>query len=201
VRLGIKNNIFQDGEAGVNLYDSRYIAGGYNLWYGLTDDSLGDAVDYFPDIGTSVEEAQPVYVDYAAGVCDSALYLDSDAPSPGIDVGDPLLEDWDETRSDMGAYGGPGACIPDDDSDGFNAILDCDDADFYINPTMPEVAYDGIDQDCKDGDLCDVDEDGFDAYLGDSSTRGQPTRPMTGSTRTAPARTSAMSTVTASCPN
>jgi MYXO-CTERM domain-containing protein len=171
VRLGIKNNIFQDGGIGVNLYESLYIAGGYNLWYGLTDDSEGVAEDLFPDIATAVEGAMPVYFDYQALACDSELYLMP--ASPGVDVGDPVLEDWDDTRSDMGAFGGPGACIPDDDLDGFNAIVDCNDSGedvlpadgtldgFYVNPDMPEIPYDGIDQDCDGADLCDVDGDGF----------------------------------------
>jgi hypothetical protein len=40
---------------------------------------------------------------------------------------------------------------------------DCDDTLQSINPGETEVAYDGIDQDCLDGDLCDVDLDADDA--------------------------------------
>jgi len=43
---------------------------------------------------------------------------------------------------------------------------DCDDDDATVYPGAPETPYDGVDQDCDGDDLCDVDEDGFDAGLG-----------------------------------
>ncbi len=41
--------------------------------------------------------------------------------------------------------------------------LDCDDSDTVVNPGASEVPYDGVDNDCADGDLADVDGDGHDA--------------------------------------
>ena len=40
---------------------------------------------------------------------------------------------------------------------------DCDDADPAINPGVPEVCYDGVDNDCRSGSAdCDCDGDGVD---------------------------------------
>lgn len=38
---------------------------------------------------------------------------------------------------------------------------DCDDTDRFVHPTAAETPYDGVDQDCVDGDLVDVDGDGY----------------------------------------
>ena len=39
-------------------------------------------------------------------------------------------------------------------SEGYNSLnsLDCDDTNWQINPAVPEIVRDGIDQDCVDGD-------------------------------------------------
>jgi hypothetical protein len=46
--------------------------------------------------------------------------------------------------------------------DGYSDLEgDCDDGDADINPDAEEIPYDNVDQDCLDGDLVDVDGDGF----------------------------------------
>jgi Putative metal-binding motif len=52
------------------------------------------------------------------------------------------------------------------DGEGDSVPYDCNDLDNDINPDELEVAYDGVDQDCADGDECDRDGDG---YLADPS--------------------------------
>jgi hypothetical protein len=71
---------------------------------------------------------------------------------------------------------------PDDDFDGFgdpspahqlrscepipgwtNDATDCNDGDSAIGPGRPEIPYDGLDQDCLNGDLVDMDADGVTA--------------------------------------
>ncbi|MFK7926952.1 MAG: MopE-related protein [Myxococcota bacterium] len=60
-------------------------------------------------------------------------------------------------------------CVDSGEAVASDPTLDCDDSDNTINPGATEIAYDGIDQDWSDGDLCDVDLDGFDASIGSCS--------------------------------
>ena len=49
----------------------------------------------------------------------------------------------------------------DSDGDGFFIDKDCNDSNPDVNPNATEVPYNGIDDDCVDGDLIDVDGDSF----------------------------------------
>lgn len=54
----------------------------------------------------------------------------------------------------------------DDDGDGVSEVDgDCDDANAQVSPALEEEPYDGLDNDCVDGDLADVDGDGHDGEL------------------------------------
>jgi hypothetical protein len=49
----------------------------------------------------------------------------------------------------------------DNDGDGVPAYEDCNDADATVSPLLPEVWYNGTDNDCDGKDDYDQDEDGF----------------------------------------
>lgn len=46
-----------------------------------------------------------------------------------------------------------------------NVTGDCDDTRNNINPSATEIPYDGLDNDCSNGDLVDGDGDGFNATI------------------------------------
>jgi len=80
---------------------------------------------------------------------------DEDTAHPdGVEVCDQLDNDCNDIVDDVDA-----------DGDGeFSAAcggLDCDDDNAEVNTGAEEVPYDGIDNDCSDGDLLDVDGDGY----------------------------------------
>jgi MYXO-CTERM domain-containing protein len=155
--LVLRNNILMGSTVGLVGAGVPAVEGGYNLWYGNDLDAVGAL---FP--GTGAVRAHPAFHDYTSGDCDAVLWLAEG--SPARDAGDPLLTDPDGSRSDIGAYGGPGSALPDADADGRYADLDCADDSADVHPGATEVPYDGIDQDCDGADLCDVDADGFDAW-------------------------------------
>jgi len=172
-RLEVTNNLFQDGDIGLHIGDdTTYVEASYNLYGDTTIDVIDEPGFGFdePDATNLTEPA--VFRNYTPGTCGGELYL---APgSPGVDAGYPD-ESWNDNfpadplapsvpnRGDIGAFGGPDACVPDVDCDTQNAILDCDDLSLGTYVGAPEVPYDGIDQDCDGADLCDLDGDGVDA--------------------------------------
>ncbi len=53
----------------------------------------------------------------------------------------------------------------DEDKDGFYYDDDCNDSNPSINPSAEEIPYNGIDEDCDEADLEDVDGDGYKADI------------------------------------
>jgi len=107
------------------------------------------------------------FVNRQPGVCDPVGLVLTDL-SDLVDMGDPLDLDIDGSPRDIGAFGGPDACllVIDADGDGSPSDADCNDNDATIYPGATELPYDGIDQDCNGADLCDVDGDTYLAAAG-----------------------------------
>ena len=108
------------------------------------------------------------------GVADDGFAQDAD--NDGVISADCAGDDCDDT--DDAVY--PGATeicdLADNDCNGETDEIDadgdtyidancggddCDDADAAVNPGAEELPYDGLDNDCLDGDLVDNDGDGF----------------------------------------
>jgi MYXO-CTERM domain-containing protein len=111
--------------------------------------------------GTDCDDSDPLINTGAAERCNG---VDNDCDgfpeSP-----DPVDGDFWYLDGDDDGYGNAGdrllAC---DQPDGYvDNGTDCDDGDDQVNPGESEIPYDGVDNDCADGDLCDVDDDGVDA--------------------------------------
>lgn len=82
--------------------------------------------------------------------CDDAI--DEEA----IDA-ETLFADFDDDT-----YGNLSESLDSCPRDGYvEDSTDCDDEDDSVSPNTPEIPYDGIDQDCDETDLTDVDEDGY----------------------------------------
>ena len=108
--------------------------------------------------------------------CQVGVYVDPclDEDDDGFTTCDDDCDDLDDTSHPGGTEVADGAdndcdgevdegtSLGDDDGDGFTeADGDCDDTDADIHPDAEETPYDGIDQDCSDGDADDLDSDGY----------------------------------------
>ena len=123
---------------------------------GSTTDDCSAPSGYVSD-STDCDDTDSAIHPGATEVCDS---VDNDCDG-SIDEGVTITFYAD---ADGDAYGDATSTTDDctEPSGYVSDDTDCDDTDATVYPTAPEVAYDGIDQDCDGDDLCDVDGDGFD---------------------------------------
>ena len=163
VAVDFRNNLMVNTGGGVALsvLDADSVLD-WNVDYNAFDRNAdGDAVG-------GLEGENTVYADPAFSAYEQDGSLDSDRlvflqGSAFVDAGDPLVFDPDGSRSDLGANGGPGAIWVDEDGDGYDTSIDCDDQDPSVFPGADEVYYDDVNQDCLVGSDFDQDGDGEDA--------------------------------------
>lgn len=148
------NDDCDDSAAGIH-------PGAEEAWYDGVDSNCDDLDDYDQDGDGHVsarfggddcfDDAGLDDVPQSAGDCDVALV----APDPA-DV-HPGAEDAAYDGVDANCSGGTDF---DADHDGYRLCDECDDSTDTVNPSIPEVWYDEVDQDC-DGNDGDQDGDGF----------------------------------------
>ena len=114
-----------------------------------TDQSGGDCDDTDPAVNPDQTELAADGVDQD---CDDAELCYEDLDGDGYGAGSVESADL--------------SCVGDGESENGD---DCDDSDAAAFPDAPEVAADGVDQDCDGGDDCYVDLDG-DGFAGSQAT-------------------------------
>lgn len=156
----MRNNLVaHNGGAGLYASESASFGGSTLAYNGFAANDLADAAGYFYASdgrdGAVVTDEAGLYAWDPSDPCGDVRLAGS---SPMKDAGDPALLDPDGTRSDIGAWGGPGAPVVDLDGDGYATDADCDDTSTSRHPGAAELC-DGADDDC-DGV---VDNDATDA--------------------------------------
>ena len=119
-------------------------------------------------VAPNLVASDPMFTQWAPDPCDAADLFPL-AGSPVIDAGDPAVDDFDGTRSDIGAFGGPSPFPLDLDGDGVSIPEDCNDADADAFPGAAERCN-GVDDDCDGGlpaNEQDADDDGAAVCEGD----------------------------------
>ncbi|MCK6519094.1 MYXO-CTERM sorting domain-containing protein, partial [Myxococcota bacterium] len=137
----------------------------YNDWYSNSSTNVSGGFTASMISGSGNVTVDPKFAGLSLDGDCSNDDLSLSSGSSLINAGDSTIKDDDGSRSDIGAYGGLEAPEPkvDDDGDGYNADVDCDDSDAAVNPGAAEVAGDEVDQDCDGTEECyaDKDDDGY----------------------------------------
>jgi len=145
LNLTFVNNLVLDNRATSSpIVDVNGAFLDYNLWWGNTN-PLSDT-----GMGTNGINASPDMQTYITGNCEISDYRLL-STSAGIDDGDTSWGlDRDGVGNTIGAWGGPDGLLVDEDGDGEDATIDCNDLDPLINTSATEVC-DGFDNDCDGG--------------------------------------------------
>jgi hypothetical protein len=113
---------------------------------------FGGELGHFPVSAITNIQVEPQFVQLPAvelDAWDSRLFVFwPRTTSPVINQANPSLLDPDNTRADMGAFGGPDAATQDADGDFWANIYDCNDRDSTIFPFNTEPC-DNLDNDCN----------------------------------------------------
>jgi MYXO-CTERM domain-containing protein len=120
-------------------------------------DADGDSFPACADCDDTRAEANPSAAETCNGVdddCDGTVDEPDASDAQAFHLDDDL-DGFGDGATAVTACAAPSGYVSNAD--------DCDDADADTHPGAPEVPYDGLDQDCDDGDLCDQDLDGFGA--------------------------------------
>jgi len=165
--VDFRNNIFANNTGGValNMYDLNsafYTELSFNNFYGNDEDIGGEMDPEVIDFDHNMR-FDPAFANFAPGMRSDLVSLVLSQSSPLIDAGDPMFDDPDGSRSDVGAYGGNYLIVYDEDEDGWEDNYDCDDTDPAVYPGAPDDWYDGVNSDCAPGSDYDQDGDGVDA--------------------------------------
>ncbi len=122
--------------------------------------------DTYGDPGVTIEDcADTAPTGYVADNTDCDDTLDTVHPNATEVACDNIDQACDGSGNEApdGDTDGYDQCDPADPYDGDGLAADCDDSLGSVHPGGTEIACDGLDQDCLDGDLTpDVDNDGAD---------------------------------------
>jgi hypothetical protein len=155
-----RNNVVADTPSGTGIYTAEAATEASTpvTFSGWSESAVADGSGYFwvgDGADGNVVADDPGFVAWD-GTCGADLRLLG--TSPFKDAGDPAVLDRDGTRSDMGAWGGPGGPVEDADGDSFDSTVDCDDTSAARGPEATETCN-GLDDDCDGA----VDEGAADA--------------------------------------
>ena len=135
----------------------------------------GESLVFSANVGDDVTSAAAVLIEWSSdidGVFNSdapdalgGLFFQYDALTPGDHE---ITLSADDGCGNVTTSSVALTIVVDMDGDGYVAEPwgdDCDDNSPFTNPGAPDIAYDGIDQDCSGADLTDIDGDGYDSDL------------------------------------
>jgi hypothetical protein len=125
------------------------------------------------DFSAQIFPGQQEFADGIDGNCDGVDLVDADGDGFGYDADcddfdasvypgaeDEWYNDRDEDCAGNHDFDADGDGFLAEEYDGpMGGPVDCDDADPFVNPGMPEIISDGIDNDCRNGDLAPPEDE------------------------------------------
>ncbi|MCC6463134.1 MAG: T9SS type A sorting domain-containing protein [Saprospiraceae bacterium] len=170
---------FDDGSKGIELWTSdgteantnlvKDISSGSNSAFYLPSSIFSDGKNIYMKAGNAFNQEPWISDGTAAGTKELANIHNNDESSPGNFASfnnKIFFFATDETYGREIYVYDPTPLVPDNDNDGYNATVDCNDNDAAINPGATEIPNNTVDENCDGVALViDVDQDGFNSSV------------------------------------